>query len=356
MRVWVDITNSPHVLFFRPLIRLLQADGHDVSITHARVRADARAARAARDRSRRRRAPHGGAGVLGKARALAGRLPALRRFAKTRALRPRPRARLARADPGGAEPRHPERDRARLRVRDAPAPARAARRDARRLPRRDPRRAPRPPRCATAEARPLSGDQGGVLPRRLRARSGRARRDRSGEGARRRAHAAGRLALPPARQPALRRRARAARPRRVRPRGRAASHSRATRGDSRARPPVAARPGARRRRPEPRRARRPHRLGRWDDEPRGRGARARPPTRRSPAGSAPSTSMLIAEGRLRPLAARKRARGAQAGRRRGPRTARSTHLARGSPFDTAGIRTRGNRQRGKGGFSACVKL
>ena len=31
MRVWVDITNSPHVLFFRPLIRLLQADGHDVA-------------------------------------------------------------------------------------------------------------------------------------------------------------------------------------------------------------------------------------------------------------------------------------------------------------------------------------
>ena len=24
MRVWVDITNSPHVLFFRPLIRLLR--------------------------------------------------------------------------------------------------------------------------------------------------------------------------------------------------------------------------------------------------------------------------------------------------------------------------------------------
>ena len=30
MQVWIDITNSPHVLFFRPLIRLLQADGHEV--------------------------------------------------------------------------------------------------------------------------------------------------------------------------------------------------------------------------------------------------------------------------------------------------------------------------------------
>ena len=27
MRVWVDITNSPHVLFFRPLIRLLRGAG-----------------------------------------------------------------------------------------------------------------------------------------------------------------------------------------------------------------------------------------------------------------------------------------------------------------------------------------
>ena len=33
MKVWVDITNSPHVLFFRPLIQLLQADGHEVEVT-----------------------------------------------------------------------------------------------------------------------------------------------------------------------------------------------------------------------------------------------------------------------------------------------------------------------------------
>ena len=80
-------------------------------------------------------------------------------------------ARVARADPRGTKPRHPERNRARLRVRDTPAPARPAGGDACRLPRRDPRRAPRPPRCAAAEARPLPGDQGGVLPRGLRARS-----------------------------------------------------------------------------------------------------------------------------------------------------------------------------------------
>jgi predicted glycosyltransferase len=82
MRVWIDITNSPHVLFFRPLIRLLEADGHEVEVT-------------ARDYAQTLELlgrhgiahhvvgpPHGGAGVLGKARALAGRLPALRRFGK----------------------------------------------------------------------------------------------------------------------------------------------------------------------------------------------------------------------------------------------------------------------------------
>src|SRR4051812_9446285 len=85
MRVWVDITNSPHVLFFRPLIGLLRAEGHDVSIT-------AREYAQTLELLERHGLPHevvgprhGGAGVVGKARALVGRLPALRRFAKTRA-------------------------------------------------------------------------------------------------------------------------------------------------------------------------------------------------------------------------------------------------------------------------------
>jgi len=33
MRVWVDLTNSPHVLVLRPVIDLLRADGHDVCVT-----------------------------------------------------------------------------------------------------------------------------------------------------------------------------------------------------------------------------------------------------------------------------------------------------------------------------------
>jgi predicted glycosyltransferase len=33
MRVWVDLTNSPHVLVLRPIVNALRADGHEVSIT-----------------------------------------------------------------------------------------------------------------------------------------------------------------------------------------------------------------------------------------------------------------------------------------------------------------------------------
>ena len=33
MRVWIDLTNSPHVLVMRPLIELLRDDGHDVRVT-----------------------------------------------------------------------------------------------------------------------------------------------------------------------------------------------------------------------------------------------------------------------------------------------------------------------------------
>jgi predicted glycosyltransferase len=33
MRIWVDLTNSPHVLVMRPVIELLRADGHEVEVT-----------------------------------------------------------------------------------------------------------------------------------------------------------------------------------------------------------------------------------------------------------------------------------------------------------------------------------
>lgn len=82
MRVWIDITNSPHVPFFRPLIRLLEDDGHDVEVT-AREYAQTLELLELHGIAHHVVGPrHGGGGVVGKARALAGRLPALRRFGK----------------------------------------------------------------------------------------------------------------------------------------------------------------------------------------------------------------------------------------------------------------------------------
>jgi predicted glycosyltransferase len=84
MRVWIDITNSPHVLFFRPLIQLLQEDGHDVAVT-AREYAQTLELLELHGIAHEVVGPrHGGAGAAGKARALAGRLAVLRRFAKGR--------------------------------------------------------------------------------------------------------------------------------------------------------------------------------------------------------------------------------------------------------------------------------
>ncbi len=34
MKIWVDLTNSPHVLFFHPIIRSLREKGHKVCVTH----------------------------------------------------------------------------------------------------------------------------------------------------------------------------------------------------------------------------------------------------------------------------------------------------------------------------------
>ena len=33
MRIWIDLTNSPHVLVMRPVVRALEADGHQVEVT-----------------------------------------------------------------------------------------------------------------------------------------------------------------------------------------------------------------------------------------------------------------------------------------------------------------------------------
>jgi predicted glycosyltransferase len=84
VRVWVDISNSPQVPFFRPLLVLLGKRGHDVSVT---TRDYAQTVELLRLRGIDHEAVgprHGGADAAGKAGAMARRLRALRRYARGR--------------------------------------------------------------------------------------------------------------------------------------------------------------------------------------------------------------------------------------------------------------------------------
>jgi predicted glycosyltransferase len=84
VRVWIDISNSPQVPFFRPLIETLRERGHDVVVT-TREYAQTVELLTLHGLEHEVVGPgHGGARATGKARALAGRLRALRRFARTR--------------------------------------------------------------------------------------------------------------------------------------------------------------------------------------------------------------------------------------------------------------------------------
>jgi predicted glycosyltransferase len=80
-RVWVDLTNSPHVLVLAPIIRRLRAAGHEVLVT-ARdfaqtIELAERHALGAVELGR-----HGGAGRAGRARELASRSLEAYRFAR----------------------------------------------------------------------------------------------------------------------------------------------------------------------------------------------------------------------------------------------------------------------------------
>jgi predicted glycosyltransferase len=82
VRVWIDITNSPHVLFFRPLLRLLHEDGHEVEVTARDFAQTLELLELHRIAHHVVGPGHGGGGAVGKARAMARRLPRLRAFAK----------------------------------------------------------------------------------------------------------------------------------------------------------------------------------------------------------------------------------------------------------------------------------
>ena len=84
MRVWVDISNSPQVPFFRPLIALLRERGHDVEVT-TREFAQTLELLTLHGIPYEVVGPrHGGSSARGKARAMAGRVRALRSFAQRR--------------------------------------------------------------------------------------------------------------------------------------------------------------------------------------------------------------------------------------------------------------------------------
>lgn len=81
MRVWIDLTNSPHVVVLRPVIARLRADGHEVLIT-ARDFAQTLGLLERYDLDHHAIGSHQGAGVLAKAGGLARRSAALTRWAR----------------------------------------------------------------------------------------------------------------------------------------------------------------------------------------------------------------------------------------------------------------------------------
>jgi predicted glycosyltransferase len=84
VRVWIDITNSPQVPFFRPLIALLLRRGHHVEVT-TREYAQTLELLDLHGIPHEVVGPrHGGADTLAKGRAMAGRVWALREFARRR--------------------------------------------------------------------------------------------------------------------------------------------------------------------------------------------------------------------------------------------------------------------------------
>jgi len=82
--VWIDLANSPHVLFFQPVIAELRR--RDIpTVVSARDFAQTVALCRLLDIEAEVVGAHGGAGLLGKASNLAGRVRALRAFAKPKA-------------------------------------------------------------------------------------------------------------------------------------------------------------------------------------------------------------------------------------------------------------------------------
>ena len=83
MKVWCDFTASAHPLVFRPLVELLQKQGHEVEIT-ARDYAQTLQLIESHGMTATVIGQHGGRSAFGKAQQMRSRLKALRRWAKPR--------------------------------------------------------------------------------------------------------------------------------------------------------------------------------------------------------------------------------------------------------------------------------
>lgn len=81
MRVWIDVTNSPHVVIFRPFIARMRERGHEVTVT-SREFAQTIGLLDRFGIAHTVVGAHGGASRRGKARAMAGRSRALVAFAR----------------------------------------------------------------------------------------------------------------------------------------------------------------------------------------------------------------------------------------------------------------------------------
>ena len=86
MRVWVDISNSPQVLFFRPLIELLRERGHEVDVTTRDYAQTVELLELHRIPHDVVGPPHAGARAWSKALTMTGRLRALRGWARRRSI------------------------------------------------------------------------------------------------------------------------------------------------------------------------------------------------------------------------------------------------------------------------------
>src|SRR5919206_720209 len=83
MRIWIDLANSPHVPFFRALAEEFRGRGHEVEAT-AREFAQTVELAAGAGFEPVIIGGHGGGGLWGKARNVAGRSAALARWARGR--------------------------------------------------------------------------------------------------------------------------------------------------------------------------------------------------------------------------------------------------------------------------------